>query len=332
MLSRGLVLVCVLLLTSNGFAGNPFVKQSVVLSGAHCVTPVQTFSSPVYSYSSPVVSQVHSQAVVSSSGYVASSGDDVARALEVIGKFKLQQQLLDNGLTALGYAPQGYAPQGYAAAQTIQSAPVVNFGLAPYAQGTTQYQVENLQVSSFGNNSQTIQENLNALSRLAENMNKNSATIGATVGTSVQTLSSGLTAQAVGQVEVAKINAEAASRLAILQAATQLVEQSRPSAQFDATVQVQSQGGSTVDTAVTVEAATTLLSPGQQLVQKTCYSCHSGENVKGEFTFDTGLTEESAQKAVASVLTGVMPKNKPTLSTLDKVQIIDALTEMAKAQ
>jgi hypothetical protein len=322
-LAIGLLIVCGTAVQ----AGNPFVKQQVVLSGSHCVTPVQTFSSPVYSYSSPVVSsQYAAQSVVANDYVAANTGDDVSRALEVISRFKLQQRLLDDGLTALGYAPQG--GQAYST-YSSHSAPAVNFGLAPYAQGTTQYQVESLQVSSFGNPSQTIQENLNALARLADNMNKSSATIGASVGSSVQSLSNGLTAQAAGQVEVAKINAEAAARLAIIQAASQLVEQSRSSAQFDASVQVSAVQSESTDPVV---QAATVASPNMEMLKKTCFSCHSGENVKGEFTFDTEMTEEKAQRAIASVLTGTMPKNKPALSTMEKVQIVDILTSLAKNQ
>lgn len=332
----GLLLVTVF--SSQVFAGGPFRRQgAVILGGNHCVTPFQTFSSPVFSYSQPIISQSYAPKTVVSSVDNYSAKDDVSDALRVISEFKLKQQALDQGLQSLGYSSQ----KSYAQPQEQNyQPPQVNYGLAPYQQGTTQYQVESMQLSSFGSNMEGINEQLNALTRLAENMQKNSATVSASVGGSVQTMTESVADQAAQQVEITRIQAEAAARMAMIAAATEMLKESRLSEKVDVTYKTETQTSqsaqgevisssveSSQQTATTAEPEVTALDveSQRQLVLDSCAKCHAGEKPAGGFSLNAGtLNEAEIASAVTQVFIGEMPP-KGKLSVVERVRLGEAL-------
>lgn len=311
-------LLSLLLVFQPAFAGNPFVrKQAVVLGAGHCVTPVQSFASPVYSYQAPVAVQ---QVVTPSydQAQVQSYGDDVSTALKIITEFKLKQQTLDRGLESLGYnqaAPQYVQPQATAAA------PYVNYGLAPYEQGTTQYQVESYSLNAFGSDLGDIQEQLNSLMRLSENMQKGSVSVSASVGNTVSSIVDGVKAQSQAHVDVARIQAEAAARIAMLSAAKDVLEGSRVNSSVSVNIdrkQEQSSESSpdvTLGDAVSVQAVKDV----KQFVLDKCASCHAGGKTKGNFSLDGPLDTNAVRSAIASVLSGEMPKDSETKLTVDEM-------------
>jgi mono/diheme cytochrome c family protein len=335
-------------------AGDPFFRsRAVVLGHGHCVTPVQSFHQPVFNYSSPVVVKSH---VVDShvvSSHVAhpvhhvDKTDDVTAALKVITDFKLKQQALDQGLNALGYTPsqaaQQYAQPQYAQPQQVYGGNI-NYGLAPYAQGATQYQVESLQLSSFTDNVDGVKEHINSLMRLAENMQKNSLTVGTSVQSTVQTLADSASKQAESQVEVARITSEAAARVAMIQAAAQLVSESKLNSKIDLNIE-RSSGGQTGEGTVgepivvesveqevqTQEMPQAAIPAGLdqmtavKLVTESCGACHMGGKTKGNFSMLEGqMSQADIDTSIAEVFTGEMPK-QAKLTTAERLQMAEAI-------
>lgn len=332
-------LLLVLSFSSAVNAGDLFRQRAVVLGGNVCSVPVQSFSSPVFSYSAPAVKSavvVDSHSSVVQNNNYDYGDNDIATALRIITDFKLKQQTLEQGLSQLGYAapqPQYVQPQGQ---PQYQQPAAVNFGLAPYEQGTTQYQVETFEYSAFGNNIADIEEQLNSLMRLSENMQKNSATVSASVGNTVQSLADGAVEQAKANVEVARIQSEAAARVAMLRAAKEVLEGSQLNSKVDVRSETRVEVPAATQPPVTVDQpqilsvpqTTTVVDPGM-LLKDHCGKCHSGDATKGNFSLDHVLSAADVDRAVASVFSREMPKGiEQPLTVPEMLEIAKAIHEL----
>ena len=340
---KPLLLGCILL-SGTAFAGDPLFRQrGVVLGGGHCVTPIQTFGSPVYSYSSPVTQSYSSSVIQSQEVYsapVQSQGyDDVATALKIISDFKLKQQALESGLNTLGYnnATNTTASKDYS--QQSNYANSINYGLAPYVQGNTQYQVESYELSSYGNDIGSIKDQINALMLLSENMQKNSFNVGSSVSNTVQTLADSASQQAESQIEVARIQSEAVARVAMIQAAANMLKESRLNSKVDVRVDrsiqepilsepiTLSTQTTTVETTQSVEDpdVAALQAQSVALVTRHCGACHMGGKDKGNFSLSLGgLDKAGLDSSIAQVFSGEMPKQSK-LTTAEKLEVAEAL-------
>ena len=351
-----LLLIACLLATTT-LAGDPFFRGhrgGVILGGGACVTPIQSFGSPVYSYSAPLVSNhaVYSEpVVVKKDVHHATYGDDISTALKIISEFKLKQQTLENGLNTLGYnnsstttTTQTYQPQQTSYGNSI------NYGLAPYEQGNTQYQVESFALSSYSDNVGDIKEQLNALMRLSENMQKNSVSVSSSVGSTVQTLADSAANQAESQVEVARIQSEAAARVSMIQAAAEMLRESRLNSKVDLRFDRSTEQQPTLSEPITVESSSSTTTTTREqsgvpiggqaqvadntgmnmdasvtLVTQHCGACHMNGKVKGNFAIALGnLSQADLDTSIAQVFSGEMPKQSK-LSVAEKLQVAEAL-------